>query len=140
MTISDFEIFKSHQFCDNETCTHYGQVGQGNLRTHSRKSGQIQCNRCNSKPFSVRKGTMFFDLRTPIDKVISVLGLLASGMGVNALCREQKVTADSLRAWVILAANHVDAFSAYMQQDMHLEQVQIDEFWSFIRKKRELNS
>jgi len=27
---------------------------------------------------------------------------------------------------------------AYMQRDMGLEQVQIDEFWSFVLKKREL--
>jgi hypothetical protein len=140
MEKEDFDMFKSQQYCDNVICTHYGQVGQRNLRTHSMKSGQIQCNKCSSKPFSVRKGTMFFDLRTPIDKIISVLGLLASGIGVNSLCREQKVTPDSLRSWIVLAATHVDAFTSYMQQDMHLEQVQIDEFWSFIRKKRELNT
>ncbi|MFN0200556.1 MAG: hypothetical protein ACKVTZ_03505 [Bacteroidia bacterium] len=137
MQKEEFELFKSQQYCDNENCSHYGQVGAGNLRTHSTKSGQVKCNKCESKPFSVRKGTMFFDLRTPIDKIIMVLSLLSSGMGVNALCREQDVTADSLRSWIILAATHVDAFSAYMQQNMHLEQVQIDEFWSFIRKKRE---
>jgi hypothetical protein len=134
----DFAYFKSHQYCDNPSCSHYGLVGHNNLRIHSTKSGQIRCNKCVSKPFSVRKGTMFFDLRTPIDKVIRLLGLLSSGIGVNALCREEDVTADSLRSWVVLAANHVDAFTAYMQQNMHLEQVQIDEFWSFIRKKREL--
>ena len=91
------------------------------------------------KPFSVRKGTMFFGLRTPMDKIINVLGLLASGVGVNAMCREQDVTADSLRSWIVLAANQVTAFTEYMQQNRHLEQVQIDEFWSFIRKKRELD-
>jgi hypothetical protein len=136
----DFDMFKSHQYCDNVNCSHYGQVGAGNLRTHSTKSGQVQCNKCKTKPFSVRKGTMFFDLRTPIDKIISVLSLLASGIGVNALCRQQEVTSDSLRSWIVLAATHVDAFTAYMQQNMHLEQVQIDEFWSFIRKKREPNT
>ena len=34
---------------------------------------------------------------------------------------------------------HVNEFTAYLQQEMHLEQVQIDEFWSFIRKKRTLD-
>ena len=83
---------------------------------------------------------MFFDLRTPIDKIIDVLGLLASGMGHNAIAREQNVTCDSLRSWIVLAATHVNEFTAYMQQDMQLTQVQIDEFWSFIRKKREFQS
>ena len=74
-----------------------------------------------------------------MDKIINVLGLLARGVGVNAMCREQDVTADSLRSWIVLAANQVTAFTEYMQQNRHLEQVQIDEFWSFIRKKRELD-
>lgn len=52
----EFEQFKSDQYCDNEDCSHYGQVGSGNIRTHSTKSGQVQCNKCDSKPFSVRKG------------------------------------------------------------------------------------
>lgn len=78
---------------------------------------------------------MFFGLRTPMDKIVRVLGLLASGMGVNAVCRENDVTADSLRAWIIVASKQVNELSAYMEQDMHLEQIQIDEFWSFIRKK-----
>ena len=81
---------------------------------------------------------MFYGLRTPMDKIVSVLGLLASGIGVNAVCREQSVTADSLRAWILLAALQVDNFTLYMQQNMHLEQVQIDEFWSFIRKKKKI--
>jgi hypothetical protein len=139
MSDKDFELLKSHQYCDNPNCTHYGQVGANNLFINSRPHGQIYCNKCDFKPFSVRRGTMFFGLRTPMDKIISVLGLLASGVGVNAICREQDVTADSLRSWIILAANQVNAFTEYMQQNMHLEQVQIDEFWSFIRKKRELD-
>jgi hypothetical protein len=59
-------------------------------------------------------------------------------MGVNAVCRENDVTADSLRDWIVLAATHVSEFSAVLERDMHLDQVQIDEFWSFIRKKRAL--
>jgi hypothetical protein len=82
---------------------------------------------------------MFFGLRTDMDKIARVLGLLASGMGVNAVCRQNDVTSDSLREWVLLAARHVKEFSAYLEQGMHLSQVQIDEFWSFIRKKRELD-
>jgi hypothetical protein len=93
-----------------------------------------------AKPFSVAKGTMFFGLRTPIDKIISVLGLLSSGIGANAIVRETGVTKDSLRAWLVLAANHVNEFTAYIQQNMSFDQVQIDEFWSFIRKKRKLKS
>jgi len=79
---------------------------------------------------------MFFDLRTPIDKVIKVLQCLARGMGLRNTCRQENVTADSALEWITKAAKHSNEFTGYMQQEMHLEQVQIDEFWSFIRKKR----
>lgn len=81
---------------------------------------------------------MFFGLRTPMDKIIQVLRLLSSGMGQNAICRQEDVTGDSIRSWITLASEQVNAFTEYMQRDMQLEQVQIDEFWSFIRKKRKL--
>ena len=96
----------------------------------------MHCNKCK-QIFSARKGTLFFGLHTPMDKIVQVLGLLASGMGVNAVCRETGVTGDSIRSWIILASRQVKALSTYMEQDMHLEQVQIDELWSFIRKKNE---
>lgn len=138
MSEEDFDLFKSHQYCDNIDCPFYGKVGASNIFINTRKNGQVYCNACDSPPFSVRRGTMFFGLRTPMEKIVRVLGLLASGVGVNAVCREQDVTADSLRTWIVLAANQVDAFTNYMQQNMHLEQVQIDEFWSFIRKKKKI--
>ena len=137
LTKGEFEVFKSHQYCDNETCAKYGLVGgDGNIKTHSFAVSQGYCNCCKSKPFSLRKGTMFFGLRTPVDKIIRVLHLLSSGMGQNAICRQEDVTGDSVRSWIILASEQVSSFTAYMQREMHLEQVQIDEFWSFIRKKR----
>lgn len=81
---------------------------------------------------------MFFGLRTPIDKVIKVLLCLSRGMGLNNTCRQEEVTADSALDWIAKAAKHSNEFTAYMQRDMQLAQVQIDEFWSFIRKKRKI--
>ncbi len=57
-------------------------------------------------------------------------------MGLRNTCRQENVTADSALEWITKAAKHSNEFTGYMQQEMHLEQVQIDEFWSFIRKKR----
>lgn len=137
MTDTEFSNFRKDQYCDNPECSHYGQVCAGNIKTKNRKKGQLHCNKCK-QIFSARKGTLFFGLRTPMDKIVRVLGLLASGMGVNAVCRENDVTADSLRSWIVLASRQVKALSAYMERDMHLEQVQIDEFWSFVRKKTKI--
>ena len=70
--------------------------------------------------------------------VVEVLMLLAEGMGVNAVCRVKGVTADSMRSWLTKASDHVEEIRVYLQEEMHLTQCQIDEFWSFILKKSQL--
>lgn len=133
----EFDSLKRHQYCDNENCSCYNQPETDNIRINSRVKAQVYCNVCGNR-WVLTKGTMFYGLRTPMDKVITVLLCLTRGMGVNNTCRQEKVTADSILSWIIKAAQHTNEFSQYMQQEMHLEQVQIDEFWSFIRKKRKI--
>lgn len=131
----EFILLKSHQYCDNQDCSCYNQPEADNIRTNSRKKGQVYCNICGTM-WVLTKGTMFFGLRTPIDKVINTLLCLVRGMGVNNTCRQQGVSSETLLNWMARAASHVNEFSLYMQQEMNLEQAQIDEFWSFIRKKK----
>lgn len=131
----EFNKLKQSQYCDNLSCECYNQSELDNIRTQSRSKGQVYCNKCGNR-WVVTKGTMFFGLKTPIDKVIRVLQCLVRGMGVNNTCRHEDVTADSILSWIEKAAKYSNEFSDYMQRNMHLEQVQIDEFWSFVRKKR----
>lgn len=133
----EFDLLKSRQYCDNPSCDCYNKVGENNIKINSRAKGQVYCNRCKNR-WVLTKGTMFFGLRTPIDKVIKVLQSLARGMGLNNTCRQENVTADSALDWITKAAKHSNEFTHYMQQEMHLDQVQIDEFWSFIRKKSKI--
>lgn len=132
MTSEDFDKLKSHQYCDNEKCGKYEVVGGDNLRIKTRKNGQIYCNCCKSGPFSVRCGTMLYCLHTDINIVIDCLLRLSGGTGCNELSRQTGITTDSLRKWVVLASIH----RTYMQANMCLEQAQIDDFLSYVRKKR----
>ena len=131
----DFNLLKSKQFCDNAKCLCYNKLDADNIRINSSSKGQVYCNVCRNR-WVLTKGTMFYDLKTPMEKIINVLLLLARGMGQRNTCRQENVTADSALDWVERAGNHTNEFTEYMQNQMHLEQVQIDEFWSFIRKKR----
>lgn len=134
---SEFDTLKSSQYCDNESCSHYNKPDAGNIKINSRAKGQVYCNNCGNR-WVLTKGTMFFGIRTPIEKVVKVLLCLSRGMGLRNTCRQEEVTADSALNWIDKAAKHTNEFTAYMQRDMHLDQVQIDEFWSFIRKKRKI--
>ncbi len=135
---SEFELLKSRQYCDDPSCSHYKEVGAGNIGVYYRKHNQLYCKgSCSGRPFVATKGTIFYGLKTPLDKVVKVLQTLASGMGLRSTCTLHEVTADAALEWIVKAGNHVDELSAYMTQNLHLDQVQIDEFWSFVLKKRE---
>ena len=43
---------------------------------------------------------------------------------------------DAVSAWVQKAAQHVREVTVYLERDIHLTQCQIDEFWSYILKKK----
>ncbi|MFT5386397.1 MAG: hypothetical protein ACI81W_003810, partial [Saprospiraceae bacterium] len=73
---TEFDLLKSSQYCDNPSCECWNKVGGGNIKINSRAKGQVYCNGCRNI-WVLTKGTMFFDLRTPIDKVIKVLQCLA---------------------------------------------------------------
>jgi len=130
----DFEKYKAQQFCDNPECSAFGKIGEGNIRTQSRKNQQVYCNQCDNT-WVITKGTFFYHLKTPARVVVEVLMLLAEGMGVNAVCRVKGVTADSMRTWLTKVSDHVQEISVYSRRETRLTQCQIDEFWSFILKK-----
>jgi hypothetical protein len=131
----DFDKYKEMQFCDNKSCEYYGKIGAGNIKINSREHGQVYCNKCENI-WVITKDTFFFGLKKPVDVILKTLKLLSEGMGLRAVCRSMNVTADAVLDWVVKAANHVNEVSAYLKSEMHLTQCQIDEFWSFILKKR----
>lgn len=133
----DFEKYKEEQFCDNKKCEFYGMIGDGNVKIKSRKNQQVYCNRCKNS-WVITKGTFFFHMKSSPKDALEVLFLLSEGMGMRAVCRAKGVTMDILQIWIVKAANHVNEVSSLLKEEMNLTGCQIDEFWSFIRKKRDV--
>jgi len=48
----------------------------------------------------------------------------------------RKLTKDTVSAWLYRASQHVEAVSRYLMVNLHFEAVQLDEFWSFVKKKK----
>jgi hypothetical protein len=133
----DFDKYKAQQFCDNPDCDEYGKVGANNIRTHSRLYHQVYGNACK-QIWVITKGTFFYNLKAPVSLALEVLKLLSEGMGLRAVCRSKGVTTDAASAWVLKAAKHVNEVTVYLERDMHLTPCQIDEFWSYIFKKKHI--
>ena len=128
-------------FCTNHTCSLYGKTKHGNIvsnGTYSTKSGRVRkfiCRTCGNV-FNDRTGTFFFDLRTPEDKVILALKLLLKGMSVRGIAEVLGSKPDTVLFWLRRAAEHSEEVDAFLLRDLKVSKVELDELWTFVKKKR----
>ncbi len=93
-----------------------------------------RCNVCGQR-FSETAGTPFFGLKTPIRTVCIALEELAEGLGIRAVARIHGVKPDIVLEWLKKAGQHCQMLSQYMMQELNVTQVQLDELWTFVRKR-----
>ena len=131
----------SEFWCWNKECPDYGKKGQGNIRIHDRIGKDnhllLKCKSCK-KTFSELRGTSFFRLETPRSEVLRVLALLPEKGGIRALSRATGHKEDTIAHWIKIAGAHSRQVNEYFLHDLALTQVQIDELWSYIKKRTKL--
>jgi IS1 family transposase len=102
--------------------------------TQSGKRHIFRCSKCEGT-FSETRDTVFFDLRTPEEKVMMALKMLLVKVGLSDIGFVLGVTEETVLMWLERAAHKAHEISAHLLRDLPVTQVQLDEMWSFIRRK-----
>ena len=95
-------------FCPNLDCPAKGQVGQGNIRSHSQKEKRYGCEVCG-KTFAATKGTIFYRLQSEPQTVILVLTLLTYGCPGQAIVAAFGFDERTVKDWWHKAGQHCQA-------------------------------
>ena len=80
-------------------------------------------------------GTPMYRLHTPAAQVAQALLIV---MRRGSLRAAEEITGhkyETIGEWLRRASEHAEALTTVLTQDLHLSTVEIDEFWSFVRKK-----
>jgi transposase-like protein len=137
MSAEDF----SHLACPNPDCTAYGRRGAGNLRLHgwSGKGQRIRCLHCATcgTDFSERANTPLFGLRTHEDTLVAIAKHLVEGSGCRATARLCGVSLNTVLRFTRRFGHHAERFHDIRVQGIRPKQIQPDEAWSFVGKKRQ---
>jgi len=106
----------SQHFCPQTGCRYRGWLGRGNLRANGHPSGglwrQLQCTSCEGY-FLETHGTIFHGKQVAVELIVHVLACLAEGLGIRATARVFAVAPNTVLDWLVEAADHLRAFSAY---------------------------
>ena len=126
--------------CPNPDCSHYRLINRGNMSaisTYLTPSGQRRIFRCSAceQPFSETRDTVFFDLRTPEDKVIMALKMLLVKVALSDIGFVLGVTEATVLEWLRRAAQQAEQLNTHLLRDLPVTQGQLDEMWNFIKRK-----
>ena len=131
----------AHLACPNPDCPAYGQRGQGNLRLHgwSGRGQRIRCLRCATcgHDFSERANTPLLGLRTSPEKLVAIAEHLADGTGARATARLCKVSLNTVLRFTQRFGGHAELFHDCQVRGIQPKQIQPDEAWPFVGKKRQ---
>lgn len=116
-----------------ERCRHCGHVETvRNGRSKGRQ--RWRCRGCG-RTFGVTTGTALAGLRTEATEVARSLRVV---LRRGSLRGAEDVTGhkyETIGNWVRRAATHAEAVTAVLVHELHLTEVEVDEFWSFVRAK-----
>lgn len=126
--------------CDNRKCPQYGVKGAGNITLRRRYGAEgirfLRCLSCKQQ-FSERRNTPLYKFRLPKEKVIDVVKHLAEGVGNRKTARLTGVGRETVNRIVAAVGKHAKEIHDQLVQDLDVSEVQMDEMWAFVGKKRQ---
>lgn len=126
-------------YCRNRHCRVYGLSGErARLKFFDwhRGAPRFRCQVCQAL-VSARTGTAYAGIRS--DELTYRYGVtaLAEGLALRATGRLFTLDKDTLCGWLPRVSEHCHGVMNYFFRDLHLNECQLDELWTFIYKKEE---
>lgn len=128
----------SWQVCHNPQCPLFNIKGAGNIKFHAHCKGseihELKCVRCG-RFFSENRGTAFFHLKLPRQKIVLVVKLLVEGNGTRGTARIAGVHRDTVTSILNRVSEHLEKLDQGFLKDLEAKEIQLDELYAFVKKR-----
>jgi IS1 family transposase/transposase-like protein len=125
-------------YCPNRNCRHYGKpfktgqlIKDGSSRGHPR----ALCRACG-RHVVLSYGTAYCGLDAEPAVFELAVRALAEGTSLRATARIVLTDKDTVCAWLDRAARQCRRVMLYLWHDLHVQECQLDELWSFVHTKQ----
>lgn len=133
------------QTCPNINCKEYGKNSQENIcsvATYLTQSGKrriFKCKACGIM-FSEPRDTVFFDLKTPEEKVMMALKMILVKVELSGISFVLGVKEETVLEWLERASQKVKEINEALMKELPVTEVQLDEMWSYVLRKKSILS
>jgi len=126
--------------CPNKACMAYNKVGLLNVVRNGKQSNGTQkykCTDCN-RNFVRTINTPFFHKHLSKKEIINICKMLTERTSFRAIARITGHHLDTVRAITDVVAQHCKKFNNYFITELKLTPVEVDEMWSYVKKKKKI--
>ena len=126
--------------CPNKDCRAFNKFGLLNIiRKGKQQNGTLryQCTDCK-RTFARTINTPFFHKHLSKKEIIHICKLLSEKTSFRAIARITDHHLDTIRSIASAIAQHCKKFNDYFVTDLNLTPIEVDEMWSFVKKKKKL--
>lgn len=126
--------------CPNVSCRDYNKRGIRNIIRFGKQANKTQRYRCTTcgRSFARTYGTPFFRKHLEKKEIIRICKMLAEKTPYRGIARQTNHKLDTIRSIAQIVALHCKKFNEYFIQELKLTPVEVDEMWSFIKKKKKI--
>ncbi len=129
-------------FCPNEQCKDYGLRSQGNIAVRGKygkdKNRELLYCRTCGKRFAATQASALFGLHLSAETIQQIIHHAAEGVGVRATARLLGLDKDTVNRVILRAGEHCAHVLSSLLISLKLTEVQLDELWTFIKKRKVL--
>jgi len=126
--------------CPNKHCKTFNKIGLRNIiRKGQQRNGtqRYQCTDCK-RTFARTINTPFFHKHLSKKEIIHICKLLAEKTSFRAIARITNHHLDTIRSIASAIAEHCKKFNEYFVTELNLTPIEVDEMWSFVKKKKKI--
>ena len=130
----------SNMFCPNKNCKDHNISDHGNISIRctygtNKKRLLLYCRTCGQR-FSETRNTAFFGLQIPDDLACQIMHHSAEGVTVRATARLLLCDKNTVTRIIRKAGEHCMSVLSVLLTSLKLTEVQLDELWAFVQKKK----
>lgn len=126
--------------CPNASCDCFGKKGAKNIIRFGKQKNNVQRYRCTlcKITFGRTRGTPFFRKHLTKTEIAAICKMLAEKTPLRGIARQTGHKLDTVRGIADCVATHCRKFNDYFIKELKLTPVEVDEMWSFVKKKKKI--